>query len=129
MSGPRWSRQLLVATSMAVAVLTSGGVAMADSPVTPATFSSQGKTARVTTSVQITKGDPAPARAFSGPYMLADPDNPRVIVAATADLRTRVCYLIRSTDGGVSWHFLPNVPSPSSLPLCTSANAGVPEAF
>jgi hypothetical protein len=61
--------------------------------------------------------------------MLADPNNPRVIVAATADLLTRVCYLIRSTDGGASWHFLPNLPSPSTLPLCTSANAGVPEVF
>jgi BNR/Asp-box repeat protein len=60
--------------------------------------------------------------------MLADPDNPRVIVAATADMRTRICYLIRSTDGGVSWHILPALPSPKSLPLCTSANGGVPEA-
>ena len=127
MAAPKWITWL-VATSIAGMVVVSAGVSGADSPVTPATFRAQGKAPRVTAAVRLTKEDPAPARAFSGPFMLADPDNPRVIVAATAELRTRVCYLIRSTDGGVSWHFLLGLPSPRSLPLCTSANAGVPEA-
>jgi hypothetical protein len=118
----------LVATSIAAMVMATAGASRADTPVTPATFRVQGKAPRVTAAVQLTKEDAAPARAFSGPYMLADPDNPRVIVAATAELRTRVCYLIRSTDGGVSWHILSALPSPRSLPLCTSANGGVPEA-
>jgi hypothetical protein len=109
-------------------VMASPGTGLAASPVTPAAFRVQGTVPRVTAAVRMTKEDPAPARAFSGPFMLADPDNPRVIVAATAELRTRVCYLIRSTDGGASWHFLLGLPSPRSLPLCTSANAGVPEA-
>ncbi|MCA1844794.1 MAG: glycoside hydrolase [Actinobacteria bacterium] len=121
-------RPWLVAMSIAGILMISPGVSRADTPVTPATFRSQGKTPRVTAAVRLTKDLAAPARAFSGPYMLADPDNPRVIVAATSDMRTRVCYLIRSTDGGVSWHILPASPSPKSLPLCTSANGGVPEA-
>jgi hypothetical protein len=128
MAAPKWAN-CLAATLIAGMVVTSAGVARADSPATPATFRAQGKTPRVTAAVRLTKEDPSPARAFSGPFMLADPDNPRVIVAATAELRTRVCYLIRSTDGGASWHFLLAQPSPRSLPLCTSANAGVPEVF
>lgn len=121
-------RTWLVAMSIAGVLTVTPGVSRADTPVTPATFRSQGSTPRVTAAVRLTKDEPAPARAFSGPYMLADPDNPRVIVAATSDMRTRVCYLIRSTDGGVTWHILPALPSPKSLPLCTSANGGVPEA-
>lgn len=125
---PARSRTWLVAMSIAGVVMASAGAGQADTTATPATFKSQGKTPRVTAAVRLTKDEAAPARAFSGPYMLADPDNPRVIVAATADMRTRVCYLIRSTDGGVTWHILPALPSPKSLPLCTSANGGVPEA-
>jgi hypothetical protein len=128
MAARQWLKWL-VAMSIAGMVVASSGVARADNPVTPATFRAQGKTPSVTGAVRLTKEDPAPARAFSGPFMLADPGNPRVIVAATAELRTRVCYLIRSTDGGASWHFLLAQPSPRSLPLCTSANAGVPEVF
>ena len=128
MAAPKWCKWL-VATFVAAMVVAPASASRADSTVSPATFRAQGKVPRVTAAVQLTKEDPAPARAFSGPFMLADPDNPRVIVAATADLRTRVCYLIRSTDGGSSWHFLSAQPSPRSLPLCTSANAGVPEAL
>jgi hypothetical protein len=127
MAAARW-RTWLVAVSVAGVVLASSGLGGADPTAPAATFKSQGKTPRVTAAVRMTKDLQAPARAFSGPYMLADPDNPRVIVAATADMRTRICYLIRSTDGGVSWHILPATPSPKSLPLCTSANGGVPEA-
>ncbi|HTJ74704.1 MAG TPA: sialidase family protein [Acidimicrobiales bacterium] len=104
------------------------GVAGADTAATPATFRSQGPTPRVTAAVRLTKDEPAPTRAYSGPFMLADPDNPRVIVAATADLRTRVCYLLRSSDAGRSWRRLKALPTTSALPFCTSANGGVPEA-
>ena len=128
MATRRWCKWA-VAMSIAGMVVASTGVSGADNAATQATFRAQGKTPRQTAAVQMTKDDPAPARAFSGPYMLADPDNPRVIVAATSDLFTRACYLLRSTDAGVSWHFLASSPSPRSLPLCTSANAGVPEAF
>ena len=125
---PRRLNMWLMAMAVGGMVLASAGATRADTAVTPATFSAQGKTGKVTAAVQMTKEDPAPARAYSGPFMLADPDNPRVIVAATAELRTRVCYLIRSTDAGATWHILPALPSPRSLPLCTSANGGVPEA-
>src|SRR5262249_39841014 len=100
-----------------------------DTAATPATFRIQGTVPKITTAVRMTKDESSPTRAFSGPSMLADPDNPRVIVAATADLRTRVCYLIRSTDAGQTWHRLKALPGLASLPNCTSANGGVPEAM
>src|SRR5579884_740432 len=82
---------------------------------------------RITAPVQMTKDDPVPSRGFTGPsFMLADPANPRIIVAATAELRTRVCYLMRSVDAGHTWHFLVDVPAPADYPFCTSSTAGVP---
>jgi hypothetical protein len=57
--------------------------------------------------------------------MLADPSNPRIIVAATADLRTRVCQLVRSTDAGRTWHFSKALPAPSSYPYCMDNSAGL----
>lgn len=96
----------------------------------PATFAPQkvGHT-RLTAAVHMTKDEAAPARGFTGPTsMLADPDNPRILVAATADLRTRVCQLLRSTDAGRTWHFSASVPAPKEYPYCTNGSAGVAEA-
>lgn len=78
-----------------------------------------------TAAVQVTKSDPVPFRAFTSPYMLADPANPRVVVAAVAELRTGVCYLARSTDAGRSWAILPAVPGLTAYPYCTSGVGGV----
>ncbi|MGH9127104.1 MAG: sialidase family protein [Acidimicrobiales bacterium] len=78
-----------------------------------------------TAAVQMTKDDPVPSRTFSSPYMLADPQNPRVIVAAMAELRTNVCYLSRSVDAGKTWTILPNLPALKSYPDCTNTFGGV----
>lgn len=60
--------------------------------------------------------------------MLADPSNPRVIVAATAELRTQICYLTRSTDAGRTWHILPATPSLPSYPTCTNVGGGLTQS-
>jgi hypothetical protein len=84
---------------------------------------------RLTDSVQMTKDDLNPARGYSGPtFMLPDPSNPRVIVAATADLRTRVCKLTRSTDAGLTWSTLDALPALEGYPFCTSGVAGVAQS-
>lgn len=84
---------------------------------------------RLTSAVQMTKKEPAPGRAFTGPAsMLADPDDPNIVVAATADLRTRVCHLLVSRDAGRTWDFSESLPSPESHPFCTNSTAGVPLA-
>ncbi|MDQ1422365.1 MAG: hypothetical protein QOJ52_4327 [Acidimicrobiaceae bacterium] len=85
---------------------------------------------RLTAAIHMTKDNRASARAFTGPtVMLANPSNPRIVVAATAELRTRVCYLLRSNDAGLSWHILPALPARPTYPYCTTAdNAGSTQA-
>lgn len=84
---------------------------------------------RQTAAVQMTKDDINPARGYSGPtFMLPDPSDPRVIVAATADLRSRVCKLTRSTDAGLTWSILDALPAPEGYPFCTSSVAGVAQS-
>ncbi|MBW3648450.1 MAG: glycoside hydrolase [Actinobacteria bacterium] len=84
---------------------------------------------RQTAAVQMTKDDLTPARGYSGPtYMLPDPSNSRVIVSATADLRSRVCKLTRSTDAGLTWSILDALPAPEGYPFCTSGVAGVAQS-
>jgi hypothetical protein len=83
----------------------------------------------VTAAAQMTKDDTSPTRGFTAPTsMVADPQNPRVIVGAVANLRDRTCHLVRSTDTGRTWHFTKASPSPPSYPFCTSTMSGVPEA-
>ncbi|MGH9122641.1 MAG: hypothetical protein ACRDYC_12000 [Acidimicrobiales bacterium] len=122
----RW----VLAVSVTALVGATPGLALADSSTVgkPATFAKQGVSIkRLTAGVQMTKDDPVPARAFGGPsHMLADPSNPRIIVAATEELRTRVCYLMRSSNAGRTWQILPALPAPGSYPYCTSNTAGVP---
>ncbi|MEX2289568.1 MAG: hypothetical protein WD794_04475 [Mycobacteriales bacterium] len=81
---------------------------------------------RLTEAVHMTKDDKlTPVRAFTGPTsMLADPDDPRLIFAATADLRSRLCYLMRSEDAGASWRILETSPSPAEYPNCTINTSG-----
>ncbi|MGH9076588.1 MAG: sialidase family protein [Acidimicrobiales bacterium] len=118
-------RGVIVAAVVGGLAVASAGMARA-APSPQATFAAQGaKILRLTAAVQMTK-DPAPARAFSGPAsMLADPSDPHVIVAATTELRSRICYLTRSTDAGRTWHILAAVPALASYQYCTNGNAGV----
>ena len=88
-----------------------------------------GKPKLLTGSVQMTKEDTAPARGYTAPTsMAADPEDPRVIVGAVANLRARTCHLVRSTDAGRTWTFSKTPPAPRGYPFCTSTMSGVPEA-
>ena len=116
-----------------MSLLGAGLVALASVPQGVATAANTESSGikRLTAAVQMTKDDPLPTRSFTGPTdMLVDPANPRVIVAATADLRTRICYLERSSDAGLTWHIVgPAVPGLKSYPYCTTAdNAGATQA-
>src|SRR2546430_3501533 len=127
-------RGLVVATAMTgLMAATTGMGRSTGSPVatTQATFTTQSVSIkRLTAAVHMTKDYPAPVRAFAGPTdMLADPGDPRIVVASTADLRTRVCSLLRSNDGGHTWHIMPSVPALLAYPYCTTAdNAGATQA-
>jgi len=84
------------------------------------TFKAQGVAVdKLIAAAQMTKDQESPARAFTGPTsMAANPDNPRIVVAATADLRSKTCYLAVSKDAGQTWHFSkeppPTRPTPSA---------------
>ncbi|MDQ4070482.1 MAG: glycoside hydrolase [Actinomycetota bacterium] len=95
-----------------------------------ARFAPQGsEVQRLTQGVHMTKEDQSPTRGFTGPTKIqAKPGDPRVIVAATADLRSRLCYLLVSTDAGLTWRFARERPAPAGYPYCQNTTAGVPEA-
>jgi len=81
---------------------------------------------RLTDGIHMTEEDTAPARGYTGPTsMAADPDDPRVIVAATADLRNRVCHLLVSTDAGLTWTYSEERPAAEDYPNCTTNSSGV----
>lgn len=103
----------------------------ADQPWAQATFGAQSQNiTRSTTGVRMTSDDTVPTRAFAGPSsMLSDPSNPLVILAATVELRTGVCRLVRSDDAGQTWHILPAKPALTSLPYCAISNGAVPQSF
>lgn len=79
---------------------------------------------RLTKPVDVTKDDLNPGRTYSAPNLVADPSNPLTIVGAFAELRTRRCGLIRTTDGGQTWTRLEASPSPTSYPSCNSNPRG-----
>ncbi len=95
-----------------------------------ARFAPQGvEPQRLTASVHMTRDETAPTRGFSGPTsMAAKPGDPRVVVAASANLRSRVCHLLVSTNGGANWRFSRELPALESYPFCTNTTAGVPQA-
>lgn len=121
-----------VMVSMAgLLVVAAGPASVAEQPAfEQGTFARQRvRPMRLTAPARMTKDRKSPVRAFTGPTsMLVHPTNPRIIVAATADLRTRGCQLVRSTDAGRTWHFSKSVPHPSSYPYCMDNSAGLAAA-
>ena len=88
-------------------------------------------TPTLTTPVHVTKDDLNPGRTYSSPNFAVDPSNPEVIVGAFAELRTRRCGLIRTTNGGETWSVIDpaqSSPSPSSYPNCNSNPRGTFQA-
>jgi hypothetical protein len=73
---------------------------------------------RVTASTRATGEDLAPTRTYGAPFLAVDPENPNTIVAATPEMRTRTCRLMRSLDAGRTWKLMDAFPSPQSYPFC-----------
>lgn len=125
----------LAAAALGALVTATAGSALAEPGPTPATykqatFGGQGvEVDKLIAAKQMTKDLEAPARAFTGPTSMAvKPGDPRVVVAATADLRSKTCYLAVSKDAGTTWHFSEELPGDPSYPSCTNTTAGVPHA-
>jgi hypothetical protein len=129
---PARRRRLAVAALVGTVAVSSAatGAAQSVSAYPKARFAPQGvQVQRLTGGIHMTKEVTAPARGFAGPTSMAvNPENPREIVAATADLRTRTCFLLVSTDAGANWRLSQEPPAPEAYPYCTNTTAGVPEA-
>ncbi|MGH9126232.1 MAG: exo-alpha-sialidase [Acidimicrobiales bacterium] len=76
----------------------------------------------------MTKFDPSPARTYSAPFVLVDPSNPLNVVAATVEMRSQVCEVLRSRDGGQTWQVMANLPAPPNYPLCFNTSGSVTES-
>jgi hypothetical protein len=72
----------------------------------------------LTRPVRATLSDLDPSRLYSSPDLAIDPSDPRTVVAAMADLRSRQCGLLRSTDAGATWARLDSTPSLPAYPFC-----------
>ena len=95
-----------------LAAVGAGLVALAPTVATAATAP------RITKPADATKNDLSPARMYSSPYLAVDPSNPKVIVGMTADLRTRHCGIVFSTNGGATWAQGQNLATPQDYPNC-----------
>jgi hypothetical protein len=73
---------------------------------------------RLTTPTKASGDDLEPARTYADPYVLVDPDNPLLVLAATVEMRSRACRIFRSTDGGRAWRLLESALSLPSFTYC-----------
>ncbi|MEW6153346.1 MAG: hypothetical protein AB1673_05045 [Actinomycetota bacterium] len=78
--------------------------------------------------VQTTKADLDPGRLYSSPSFAIDPSNPKRMVAGFADLRTRRCGVVRTTDGGNTWTRPDASPGTADYPFCSQSQGGVIQA-
>ncbi|MGH9223979.1 MAG: sialidase family protein [Acidimicrobiales bacterium] len=103
-------RRLALAVGAAAMVATGPGLASAADPP------------RLTEPVRATVEDLAPARTYTAPYLLIDPEDSDVVYAAAAELRSRTCRVLRSGDAGLTWKLLDGLPSPKSYPFCSTSS-------
>ena len=107
----------------ALAALATGlGVLALQGPVTAAGPPS------LTAPVQGTTVDVDPGRMYASPALAIDPENPLRMVAGFADLRTRRCGILRTSDGGRTWARPEGSPGPASFPFCSQSQGGVIQA-
>ncbi len=83
---------------------------------------------RVLRPVQATHDDANPSRTYSAPVIAVDPTDPRNIVAAAADIRSRTCGLLRSRDRGQTWERPKAAPTREGYPFCFQTETGPPQA-
>ncbi|MDQ3978824.1 MAG: glycoside hydrolase [Actinomycetota bacterium] len=129
-------RVVAVAAALGGMAATFAGSAVAQPGPTPSTYrqvrfvEQDADVQKLTAPAHMTKDATEPARGFTSPTsMLVHPDNPRIVVAALANLRSRTCFLAVSRDAGRTWHFSKEPPADSRYPYCTNNNAGVPKAM
>jgi hypothetical protein len=114
-------RLLGVATLVGACLLVAQGASLA-----------QGAPIGLTTPVQATLTNLDPGRMYSSPTFAVDPSDATRIVAAAADLRSRRCHIMRSSNAGSSWALLDAPPALASYPFCSQSQGSTvqtPMAF
>ena len=85
---------------------------------------------RITSASFVTSGkDEPPERSYTSPGVVVDPDNSRLVYAASVDIRSTQCVLFRSADGGRTWTRAKSSPAPAAFPKCTHDNGLIPMSF
>lgn len=123
-----------IAAAAVGGMITAGAAsAFADPGPTPSTYkqvtfkTQDVSPERLTAATNMTKDQDGPARAFGSPTVMAvKPGDPRIVAAATVDLRARTCYLTVSKDAGHTWHFSKSLPTDPKYPYCSPSTSGVP---
>ena len=83
---------------------------------------------RITQAVNATGMDPTPSKVYASPVVAVDPTDSRTLVAVAAEIRSRTCGLVRSTDAGETWVRPEGSPSPDSFPFCFQTETGPRQA-
>ncbi len=84
---------------------------------------------RVLQAVQATDDDQNPSRMYSAPAIAVDPNNPQNVVAASAEIRSRTCGLLRSRDRGQTWDRPAATPVREGYPFCFQTETGPTQAL
>ncbi len=108
-----------IALCAAALFVLAQGAAMAASTAVPN---------RITKPVNATKDDINPGRLYLAPALAIDPNNQLHVAAAMTELRTKTCFLMRSSDGGHTWVRPNSSPAPASYPFCNTNNRGSHQA-
>ena len=108
----KYSRRGVAALALGLVLLTQATVSAATAPV-------------LTKPVDATKDDLNPQRTYSAPYLLVNPDNPKIIVGGFIEFRARRCGIVRSLDGGATWKVLDSDPAIKSQPYCLANNSNI----
>lgn len=77
---------------------------------------------RLSYATQATKADLDPARTYTAPSLVVDPDDQTHVFGAAAELRSRTCHLVTSADAGRTWTIADASPSPPSYPFCSTSS-------
>ena len=83
---------------------------------------------RLTRATRATSDDKVPTRTYASPFVLADPDDPREVFAATVEMRSRTARVLHSTDAGRTWQLLDASPSPAAYPFSFHTSGGVTQS-
>lgn len=100
-----------------------GGLMAGGAPLAAATAAP-----RITQAVNATGTDPTPSKVYASPVVVVDPKDSRRLVAVAAEIRSRTCNILRSTDAGQTWVRPEGSPSPESFPFCFQTETGPRQA-